>query len=199
MDINISPLDKVADAAKDFLQKVITPPLEELGLLAADRIKLWRFKNQVNVLAKAEAILKKRNLSTRKVSLKVMTPLLEEASIEEESSLQEKWAVLIANTVSENSQIDTTLYSHILSQLTKEDAGLFQLIFSVCSLQATDREYKHQAFPVKDQRKSIDNLDIQLDNLIRLRLVKEVTTRGLEINAVALTDLGFRFMEVISE
>jgi hypothetical protein len=49
MEINIQPLDKIAEAAKDFLQKVITPPLEELGLLAADRIKLWRFKNQIEI------------------------------------------------------------------------------------------------------------------------------------------------------
>jgi hypothetical protein len=72
VEIKIPAIDNVTEAAKDFLQKVITPPLEELGLLFSDQVKLWRFKNQVTILAKAENHLKAKGLKTRNVSLKVL-------------------------------------------------------------------------------------------------------------------------------
>jgi hypothetical protein len=201
VEIKIQPFDKLADSAKDFLQKVITPPLEELGLLAADKIKLWRFENQVNILNKAESYLKEKGLKTRKVSLKVMTPLLEESAMEEDATLQEKWAALIANTVREGSDLDTTLYSHILSQMTRADADLFGLIFKVCTQyekHSTSSITIHSGSTVniKDLRKSND-INIQIDNLIRLRLIKEMAAYGIQSNVVGLTELGFRFMQTV--
>ena len=35
------------DLAKEFLQKLIGPSVEELGLLFSDNVKLWRLKNQI--------------------------------------------------------------------------------------------------------------------------------------------------------
>jgi len=53
--MSISPgFDLLAEAAKDFVQKVITPPLEEVGGILADKLKSYRFKNQVEILTKAE-------------------------------------------------------------------------------------------------------------------------------------------------
>jgi hypothetical protein len=51
-----------------------------------------------------------------------MAPLLEQCSLEEDEGLQEKWAALLAHTVSEGSELNSTLYSHILGQMTKSDA-----------------------------------------------------------------------------
>ena len=95
MELKIQPLETLAQAAKEFLQKVVTPPLEELGLLFADSVKLWRFKNQVSILSKAENYLKEKEIKTRKVSLKIMVPLLEECSLEEDENLQDKWLFVI--------------------------------------------------------------------------------------------------------
>ena len=110
MEVKVPALDSLAEAAKEFIQKVITPPLEEVGLILSDSIKLWRFKNQVNIVTKAEAYLKEKGIKTKKISLKILAPLLEGAAMEEEESLQDKWAALLANTVSENSQINTNLF-----------------------------------------------------------------------------------------
>jgi hypothetical protein len=54
MDTEKKIIEEGIAVAKNFLQKLINPPLEELGLLIADNIKLWRFKNQVKILTKAE-------------------------------------------------------------------------------------------------------------------------------------------------
>jgi hypothetical protein len=130
--IDLEPLKPLAEAAKDFLQKVITPTLEEVGLLMSDQVKLWRFKNQVNIVIKAERFLKEKGVKTKKVSLKVLAPLLEGASMEEDETLQEKWAALLANTVTEGTDLETTLFAHILSQMSSLDCKILSDIYSTC-------------------------------------------------------------------
>ena len=56
MDINIKALEVTADTAKEFIQKLLFPAIEEVGGLLADRLKLFRLKNQVDVLNRAENI-----------------------------------------------------------------------------------------------------------------------------------------------
>ena len=198
MNVSFRPLEIVAETAKDFLQKVITPPLEEVGLLLADSIKLWRFKNQINILNKAETYLKTKNITTRKVSLKILAPLIEQCSFEESEDLQNKWAILLSNIVRADSTIETTLYSHILSQLTSKDAEIFKIIYNHCASMEINGENvkleKHQrAFFVK-QLWDIENADMIVDNLLRLRVIKELNIYSVDTESVTLTQLGFNFM-----
>ncbi|MEJ7737428.1 MAG: hypothetical protein WKF97_08380 [Chitinophagaceae bacterium] len=122
--MDITPSTAAVASATYFLQKVIGPALEDIGGILADRAKIWRFKNQVDVLNICDDYLKSKNITTRKVNLKVLAPLIEGCSMEDDKTLQQKWAALIANTVKEGSDLDTTLYSHILSQMTKGDADI---------------------------------------------------------------------------
>jgi len=198
MEVKIPTVDTLADAAKEFLDKVITPPLEELGLFLSDNVKYWRFKRQVAILNKAEEYLKSRNIKTRKVSLKVLTPLIEHSSLEEDESLQEKWAALLVHTVCEGSELDTTLYSHILSQLTKSDAEVFEFIFGFCTtthqgqgISVIVKEYK--TIPISVIRGFHKDCDLIIDNLVRLRLIKELQTYSMDAEVVTISNLGFRF------
>jgi hypothetical protein len=214
MKIEIPAIDNITEGVKYFLQKVITPPLEEVGLLFADKVKLWRFKNQVNMLTKAENHLTAKGLKTRKVSLKVLTPMLEYGSLEEDESLQDKWAALFANTVKEGSAIDTTLFSHILSQLSQKDAELFEFIHNLSTKNDSGKHsgidgqtgrfsltYKlNYKFTVDDILRGFKDSYLSMDNLIRLRLVRETTSKdilGNEINYIELTSLGFTFMAAV--
>lgn len=204
MEINIKALENLTDTAKDFVQKLIFPAAEEVGGLLADRLKLFRLKNQVDVLTRAQNYLNEKNIKTKKISLKVMAPLLENCSLEEDESLKEKWAALIANTVTEDSELESTLYSHLLSQITNRDAQIFQLIFTLCT---TKQEGKAFIYNLKQDTIvkasdlshafgwdiSTSEYNLAIDNLLRLRLIKEVKTYGLTTEMVALSDLGFKF------
>jgi hypothetical protein len=199
VNIKVPGLDQLAEIAKDFLQKTILPPLEEVGLLLSDKVRFYRFKNQVEIVTKAEAYLKEKNIKTKQVSLKILAPLLEQCSLEEEDSLKEKWAALLANTVSEGSELNSTLYSHILGQMTKSDADLFQLLYRNSTTTTTGFKVsitvkEHRTIVITELRKDIKDLDLIIDNLIRLRLIKEDNPFSLDTANVALTNLGFRFM-----
>ncbi|MDB5206531.1 MAG: hypothetical protein JWR72_1606 [Flavisolibacter sp.] len=207
MELKIPAIDNITEAAKDFLQKVITPPLEELGLLLTDQVKLWRFKNQVTILIKAENHLKAKGLKIRKVSLKVLTPMLEYGSLEEDETLQDKWAALLANTAKEGSKIDSTLYSHILSQLSNKDAEVFGFIYDL-STETQIGNHGNATFSITIRKhysfgqESITNIHkdsfISIDNLLRLRLLKEVNLSTFqEGELMQLTDLGFHFMSAV--
>lgn len=195
MEIDIVSLNKLAEGAKFFLQKVVTPPLEEIGLLFADEVKYWRFRNQVKTLLKAEALLEAKGLRTRKVALKVLTPMLEGASLEEDQSLQDKWAALMANTISEESTINTNLYAHILSELTKAEADLFTAIVTHCSRGSSLEPPNFRAVHTKPLREVHEYADLMIDNLLRLRLVRELPTHGEHSQFITLTPLGSGFYQ----
>lgn len=201
MEISVPVLDALGEAAKGFIQKVITPPLEEVGLLMADQIKTWRFKNQVRIVTRAEEYLKSKNIKTKKIDLKVMAPLLEGAAMEEDESLQEKWAALLANTVEEKSQINTTtIYSYILAQLTKDDAEALEIIYARLIEKYFEKidiivldgfSVNGISFTKKGEEK---RAAIIADNLIRLRLLKDAPNRHSSAGPVySMTDLGLSF------
>ncbi len=118
IDITSSVVEKGIDLAKDFLGKLISPSVEETGLLIKDQISSWRFKNQIKVLNKAKDYCEKHNISPKQVSFKLICPLLEYASLEEEEILQDKWSILISNLVDSEQNIENHVFPYILSQLS---------------------------------------------------------------------------------
>jgi len=65
IDITSTALEKGIDLAKDFLDKLITPSVEETGLLLRDKVTMWKFKNQVRMLNKVRTIVKSKRLTLK--------------------------------------------------------------------------------------------------------------------------------------
>jgi hypothetical protein len=202
MELKIQPLDTALEVAKHFVQTVITPPLEQVGGLLADKVKSWRLNNQINIVIKAENLLKERGVKTKKVSLKVMAPLLEECSLEDDENLQQKWAALLANTVAENSAIKTNIFTNTLREMTTEDAEIFQVIFEHCTIStptASGIEITHRGRAISpDAFKNYTEIDLIFDNLKRLRLIREIATHGSDRVPVIVSELGLKFMTACS-
>ena len=47
------PYEKTIEIASEFLEKILGPPAEEVGLFLRDKVRFWRAKNQVGILIKA--------------------------------------------------------------------------------------------------------------------------------------------------
>src|SRR5690554_4542011 len=114
IDITSTALEKGIDLAKDFLDKLVMPAVEETGLLLKDKVTLWKFKNQVQMLNKAKAYCEKNNISPKQVSLKLLCPLLDYSGIEEDEILQNKWAILLSNMVDSDQNIENHVFPYIL-------------------------------------------------------------------------------------
>lgn len=121
IDITSSAVEKGLDIAKDFLDKLIIPTVEETGLLLRDKVTMWRFNNQVRMLNKAKAYCEKNGINPKKVSLKVLCPLLDYAGLEEDEVLQDKWALLLSNMVDSGQNIENHVFPYILSQISTNE------------------------------------------------------------------------------
>lgn len=184
--------------AKVFLQKLINPPLETIGDIIASEVKLFQFRRQIALLTKAEKYLSDKGIKSKKISLKMLVPLLEESSLEEDETLHDMWAKLLANTVREDSAITTTLFSHVLSQITREEAELFESIVLRDKLAVGGTTKHHKILNEIDKIEHMKKSQMMLDNLYRLRLIKEAGGISFGANTIIVTQLGYSFYEACS-
>ena len=129
IDISSTALEKSIDTAKEFLGKLMSPAVEEVGLLLRDSVALWRFKNQVRILNKAKACCERNNISPKAISLKLLCPLLEGAALEEDETLQDKWAILLSNMVDSEQNIQNHVFPYILSQMSSNEFLFVERVF----------------------------------------------------------------------
>jgi len=69
---------------------------------------------------------KGHNISPKQISLKLLSPLLEYSSLEEDDELLAKWSFLLGNLVdSDQKNTDNHVFPYILSQISKDEFNLF--------------------------------------------------------------------------
>ena len=132
LDVKSTTIEKGIEIAKDFVDKLIMPSIEETGLLVKDQITMWRFKNQIKMLNRAKEYCSKHNISLKKISLKVLSPLLEYSSLEEEDVMQDKWSILLSNLIDSEQNIENHVFPYILSQLSSDEFLPLEKIYENC-------------------------------------------------------------------
>lgn len=113
---------RVVDGAELFLKKLLGPAITETGQLIGDEIKFRRFKNQVTVFTKAKEFLESKSIDPKKIDLKLLVPLIEYSSLEEDEKVQTTWANVIANIASyETEQLFNLKCIEILKEITPNE------------------------------------------------------------------------------
>jgi hypothetical protein len=120
-DITSTAIEKGIDVIGGFLEKLAGSPLEEAGLLLADKLRTRRLKNQIKIFSEAKKIAEDNNISIKQINLKTLVPLLEFSSLEEDETLQQKWSNLIVNFSDSNEKYESSIYPSILSQLSRNE------------------------------------------------------------------------------
>jgi len=131
---------KTLQKAESLLKVVLGPPAEEFGQLWKDRVSARRFRNLVTIAVEAKEQLSRARLSPKEVPLKIIHPLLEVASLEEDTDLQKQWASLLANASAGGSCSQVLpCFVDILRQLTPTEARFL------------DKAYNETMQPRQDQ------------------------------------------------
>jgi hypothetical protein len=168
--------------AETFLQALITDPAKELGGLLKDKIRSIRHSNLIRIVVSAKRKLQDAGISPREVPLKIIHPLLENASLEEDDDLQERWSNLLANAADPaHKQTIRPSFIAILKELTPKDALFLDTLFEAAiplsafvgySFWELDGLYPHSD-PAKSASLRIpsDELLVALDTLERNGLV----------------------------
>lgn len=207
---------KSVDAAREiggFISKYIGGPLEQAIGIWEDKLKYRRWENQIRLAENAKNFLNARGLDgpTRLIELSIAIPLLEEASLADSDSLQNRWAMLLANAADANGPEIRRAYVGILSEMTPLDASLLEMIFD--SDAATPPSPKGEraalwtgklpnsisvAKPEDDQENKVvlPEYELSLVNLGRLGLICSAAAFGGMANMkwVSITALGRQFV-----
>ena len=103
---------------KDFVEKLLGPTIDEVGLLMSDKIKYFRFKNQVKILSKAKEYVKDKGIDIKEIPTKILVPLLENSSLEENEEMQNKWAFMIGNLADSKQNLQNQVFPYLLSHIS---------------------------------------------------------------------------------
>jgi hypothetical protein len=128
----LAPLaDKHAERLEGFLHKVIGEGLTHLGGAFADWAASFRYKNALRLMHKVEEIHRKRGVVGRTVPIppRLGIPLLQKATLEDDSTLAAMWAALTANALDPNRHVEARRgFTELLGSLEPVDAMILQEI-----------------------------------------------------------------------
>jgi hypothetical protein len=114
-------LFKILANVSDLLNKLAAPAAEQIGQLLAYKLHTYTVKNFVATMKKTERILRAAGLPANPVPLRLLLPIAEGCSIEDNESLQELWAGLLA-TASQQGDSVSPSFIETLKQLTPDEA-----------------------------------------------------------------------------
>lgn len=114
-------INKIIESAKNFLSSILKPAAQEFGLLLEDQVRSWRVKNQINILLKAQKHIEAKGMNIQTIPLKILVPLLEQSSLEEDEDLQDLWATMLMNMLDADQNYQNHVFPYILSQISMED------------------------------------------------------------------------------
>src|SRR5688572_1915560 len=80
-----------------LVRQMLGPAADEVAEMWRDQIRIYRYGRQLSLLKKAERMAQEAGFIPKAVPPKILFPLLEGASMEEDEGLHNMWAALLAN------------------------------------------------------------------------------------------------------
>jgi hypothetical protein len=194
---------------KDILCRLLGPVADEMGGILADPVRVYRYKQTVRLLEKVKAIAAEAGFEPKAVPLKTLLPILENASLEDDDDLHDRWANLLANAARPYPR-DTVkpYFTDILRGIDAEEARLLDRLYEYAFTQgsATDditnvdlrvlapEVSVEQAMTVRIPPENQQLSKTALNNLMRLGLLKRFSLAV----TLSFTPLGLEFVYACS-
>jgi hypothetical protein len=190
----------------ELLTLVAGPACQELGEHFGDRVRAYRLKNAVRLLETVRDLHRKLGIPLQDVHPKLLFPILDCASLEDDPTLSALWAGLLAGAGTGQT---LPAYVDLAKQLSPDDAKLLRSIYHA-SFAGRAEEHEFQTkdlYPGEVRNLFVrdvmnvpvdtpntpefwDRMPIACQNLLRLRLVTE-KTEGI----ISLGILGYKFVQ----
>ena len=180
MASDISGIGKVAESVelgtrevRELLSLFLKPSITQLGLFGGDWLKSQRETQLAKTLAKAKAKLNAGELTINPVPLKLLKPIVEDCSLEEDEDMIERWANLLAAAACGDPVLPT--YVRLLAELTPNEARLLDALQLLQQEPANPRRGQFGGIPLGKVRAKTDLNPVEfrriIINLIHLGLV----------------------------
>jgi hypothetical protein len=112
----------------DLVNKLLGPACAEIGAIFGDSLKVHRTKNFIRVTEKTNRMLEDADLEPNSVPSRVLLPIMDACSAEDDDDLQERWAGLLA-TASQEGDSFSPSFAETLKQLTPDEAKHFSRLY----------------------------------------------------------------------
>jgi hypothetical protein len=184
----------------DLLHRLAGPMFDEFGAILADKVRVYRAKNLVATMQKTERILREAGLPVNTVPTRLLLPIMEASSIEDNETLQDMWAGLLA-TASQETDAVSPSFVETLKQLTPDEARFLEELYADTMTYAfrglaTEHLVSPYAFS-----KRLNPLGISRDTFERLGLIRREygltkESDGQDIGiAFRFTEYALKFMQ----
>ena len=122
----------LGSAVGEIVRNVAVPPAKIIGSWLGEFLSVnysqWRVNQASKVIEGAGEILTELNLEPTVFKPKILLPLIEQASLEDDEDLTKKWMGLLASSVTGNSIHPS--YPRILSELVQSEAKIIDCLYS---------------------------------------------------------------------
>jgi hypothetical protein len=113
-----------------IVKRMLGPAADEVAEIWRDQVRLYRYGRQLKLLEKAERMAQEAGFTPQAVPPKILFPLLEGASFEEDEGLHDMWSALLANASSPLRTERVRLgFVAILRQMSPDEAGLLNWVY----------------------------------------------------------------------
>lgn len=192
-------ISALVEPISGFLGKLFGASADQLGGWAADAIAFRRWKTRVRIVQKAERFLIEAGLETREVPRPTLIPMLEAMGDEEDESMADRWASLLANAASDGGPVPRS-FPRILAELEPADARVLDHAFDALSRIAPEFHPQLAVLKVAIASQlgfSDPQVTLSVENLMRLRLVRAAGLPigdGSESDGIRPTEFGSVFV-----
>ncbi|MCF2219391.1 DUF4393 domain-containing protein [Chryseobacterium sp. PS-8] len=143
-------MEKAAETTEGLIKGLFGSAFHETGEMIADQVRLRRFKNQIKIFEKAKAFLSEKT-DFQKINLKVLAPLIEFSSYEEDENLQEMWAKLIKNILCKPFPIVLQQNAiSVLNKISNDEARILNYVYNVVEQKRVNRAKSDNRMPRLD-------------------------------------------------
>ena len=113
----------------DLMQKLFGGPFEEIGGMWQDSLRVRRQVRQAKLLTKLQSKIAEAKFEPMPIPDKIWMPLIQAALAEDDDTIQDKWASLLANAADPREVVSVLpSFATILGELTPRDARFLDAI-----------------------------------------------------------------------
>jgi hypothetical protein len=113
-----------------IVKRMLGPAADELAEMWRDQVRMYRYKRQLSCVRKAEKMAHEAGFTPQALPPKILFPLLEGASFEENEDLHTMWAALLANAASpDNADKVRPGFIATLRQMAPDEAALLNWMY----------------------------------------------------------------------
>jgi hypothetical protein len=146
---------------ESIVKTLAGPAAEEIGLSFRDSVQAWRLKRQVRLFERVKNFCEGAGIRPQAVKLSFLFDVIDKGSLEDDDTLQDMWASLLANAADPRREaLISSAFPEVLRQISKAEAGFVYVL---------DKATSGVNPPVPRPNTSWIT-DVQIDNLRRLGL-----------------------------